>query len=102
VGVLVDAYHVWWDPDLCDELALLGERIADFPVWDWSVPLPAGVLTGRGMMGDGCINLPGLRQAVEDSGYRGLTEVEIFNAGLWQPGEEVFDLACERYLAKSS
>jgi sugar phosphate isomerase/epimerase len=100
VGVLVDAYHVWWDPDLFDELSLLGERIAGFQVCDWTVPLPAGVLTGRGMMGDGCIDLRKMRQAVEDSGYRGLTEVEIFNATLWQrPGEEIFDTACERYLA---
>ncbi|MFI6375680.1 sugar phosphate isomerase/epimerase family protein [Streptomyces sp. NPDC050546] len=100
VGVLVDAYHVWWDPDLYDELALLGERIAGFQVCDWTVPLPAGVLTGRGMTGDGCIDLRGLSRAVEDSGYRGLTEVEIFSSDLWQrPGAEVFDLACERYLA---
>lgn len=100
VGVLVDAYHVWWDPELNDELALLGERIAGFQVCDWTVPLPEGVLTGRGMMGDGCVDLRSLRQAVEAAGYDGLTEVEIFNAGLWQrPGKEVFDLSCERYLA---
>ncbi|MCQ4080853.1 sugar phosphate isomerase/epimerase [Streptomyces sp. RB6PN25] len=100
VGVLVDAYHVWWDPGLFDELALLGQRTAGFQVCDWITPLPAGVLTGRGMMGTGCIDLRTLRQAVERSGYRGLTEVEIFNAYLWElPGHEVLAQACRRYLA---
>jgi enoyl-CoA hydratase/carnithine racemase len=89
VGVLVDACHVWWDPGLFGEPALFGERIAGFQVCDWTVPLPEGVLTGRGMTGDGCVDLRGLRQAVEVGGYRGLTEVEIFNAALWQrPGKD--------------
>ncbi|GGO93110.1 sugar phosphate isomerase/epimerase family protein [Wenjunlia tyrosinilytica] len=100
VGVLVDAYHVWWDPELVDELALLDGRIAGFQVCDWVTPLPAGVLTGRGMMGDGVIDLGALRREVERSGYSGLTEVEIFNARLWQrAGHEVLAEACRRYLA---
>lgn len=99
VGVLVDAYHVWWDPDLFDELRVLGKRIAGFQVCDWVTPLPAGVLTGRGMMGQGCIDLRSLLRAVEDSGYDGLIEVEIFNSELWnRPGYEVFTTACEQYL----
>lgn len=99
VGVLIDAYHVWWDPDLFDEIALLGQRIAGFQVCDWTTPLPRGVLTGRGMMGQGCIDLRALRRAVQSAGYQGLIEVEIFNAELWQqPGEEVFATACEQYL----
>ncbi|NLU71425.1 sugar phosphate isomerase/epimerase [Streptomyces sp. HNM0575] len=100
VGVLVDAYHVWWDPELFDELSLLGPRIAGFQVCDWVTPLPEGVLTGRGMIGHGCIDLRALQHAVYDAGYRGLTEVEIFNAQLWdRPGEEVLTAVCRQYRA---
>ncbi|MGW5445122.1 sugar phosphate isomerase/epimerase family protein [Streptomyces asiaticus] len=100
VGVLVDAYHVWWDPELAAELASLGPRIAGFQVCDWVTPLPAGVLTGRGMVREGVIDLRALRREVERSGYRGLTEVEIFSTRLWErPGPEVLAETCRQYLA---
>ncbi|MGH3098580.1 MAG: sugar phosphate isomerase/epimerase family protein [Streptosporangiales bacterium] len=100
VGVIVDAYHVWWDPRLPDAIARAGERIAAFQVSDWVTPLPAGVLTGRGMMGDGCIPLQAMRQAVENAGYTGPIEVEIFDEALWRlPSSEVLDLVVQRYLA---
>lgn len=99
VGVVVDAYHVWWDPAVYADIAAAGERILSFQVCDWVTPLPAGVLLGRGMMGDGCIELRRLREAVDAAGYRGPIEVEIFNAELWdRPGAVVLDLAVERYL----
>jgi sugar phosphate isomerase/epimerase len=99
VGVVVDAYHVWWDPGVYDDIAAAGERILSFQVCDWVTPLPEGVLLGRGMMGDGCIELRRLRQAVDAAGYTGPIEVEIFNAELWdRPGAEVLDLVVQRYL----
>ena len=65
---------------------------------DWFTPLPAGVLTGRGMMGDGSIELRRLREASDAAGYDGPVEVEIFNQELWDaPGQQVFDLALARY-----
>lgn len=100
VGVIVDAYHLWWDQRLPDAIARAGERIAAFQVSDWVTPLPAGVLTGRGMMGDGCIPLRAMRQAVEHAGYTGPIEVEIFDEALWRrPSAEVLDLVVQRYLA---
>lgn len=83
VGVVVDAYHVWWDPSLGDDLRRAAPRLALYQVCDWVLPLPADVLLARGMMGDGLIDLPGLTAAVEAVGYRGDIEVEIFNADLW-------------------
>ncbi|MGI8720756.1 MAG: sugar phosphate isomerase/epimerase family protein [Geodermatophilaceae bacterium] len=100
VGVIVDAYHVWWDPRLADAVSRAGERIVAYQVSDWVTPLPKGVLTGRGVMGDGCIPLRSIRQAVDSTGYVGPIEVEIFNDRLWnRPGPEVLELIVARYLA---
>ncbi|MGX1615428.1 sugar phosphate isomerase/epimerase family protein [Micromonospora chalcea] len=83
VGVVVDTFHVWWDPDVWRQIARAGPRIASFQVCDFLTPLPADVLLGRGMMGDGHIDFPPLRRAVEAAGYTGDVEVEIFNAEVW-------------------
>lgn len=100
VGVVVDAYHVWWDPAVYQQVARAGaeRRIAAFQVCDWVTPLPEGVLNGRGMIGDGCIELRRLRRAVDAAGYDGPVEVEIFNERLWaMPGRDVLRLALDRY-----
>jgi sugar phosphate isomerase/epimerase len=91
VGVMLDAFHLWWDPDVLAQVARAGltGRIAGFQVSDFLVPLPADVLLGRAMMGEGPIDFPPLCQAVTKAGYAGDVEVEIFNADLWSadPGE---------------
>jgi sugar phosphate isomerase/epimerase len=98
VGVIVDAYHLWWDADVYRQIERAGERIVSYQVSDWVVPLPADTLLGRGMMGDGSIELRRLREACDAAGYDGPIEVEIFNQQLWDaPGQEVFDLALARY-----
>jgi sugar phosphate isomerase/epimerase len=98
VGVVVDVYHLWWDPEVYAQIARAGRRIASFQVCDWVTPLPEGVLVGRGMMGDGCIELRRLREAVDAAGYDGPIEVEIFNERLWEsPASEVLELAVARY-----
>ncbi|WP_219462667.1 sugar phosphate isomerase/epimerase family protein, partial [Nonomuraea rhizosphaerae] len=83
VGVVVDTFHVWWDPRLFDEIARAGRRIASYQVCDFLQPLPADVLLGRGMMGDGVIDFRPITRAVEAAGYTGDVEVEIFNADVW-------------------
>ncbi|GHJ16593.1 sugar phosphate isomerase/epimerase family protein [Micromonospora sp. AKA38] len=99
VGVVVDTFHVWWDPDVWRQIARAGARIASFQVCDFLTPLPADVLLGRGMMGDGHIDFPPLRRAVAAAGYTGDTEVEIFNAEVWatDPDQVVATMA-ERYV----
>jgi sugar phosphate isomerase/epimerase len=90
VGVLVDAYHVWWDPRVHDEIARAGERILGFHVCDWILPLPEGALLGRGLPGDGCADLAALARSVAAAGYRGPIEVEVLNQAVWEmPGDEV-------------
>jgi sugar phosphate isomerase/epimerase len=77
-GVVVDAFHVWWDPEVMHQIERARGKIVGFHVSDWPVPLP-GILMGRAMMGDGVIELRQLRQAVDAVGYSGPIEVEIFN-----------------------
>jgi sugar phosphate isomerase/epimerase len=100
VGVIVDAYHVWWDPDLRAQVGRAAGRILGYHVCDWLVPPPDHLL-GRGMMGDGVIDLRRLRGLVEAAGFQGPIEVEIFNQAIWDaPGDEVLALIKERSLAK--
>jgi sugar phosphate isomerase/epimerase len=82
VGVVLDVFHIWWDPELADSIARCAGRIYGFHVSDWLVPLP-DVLLGRGLMGDGVIDNRGIRTMVEKAGYSGPIEVEIFNRDLW-------------------
>jgi sugar phosphate isomerase/epimerase len=99
LGVVADVYHIWWDPDLYTQLARAAGRIFGFHVNDWLVP-PPDPLLGRGMMGDGVIELRRIRTAVDAAGYSGPIEVEIFNQALWaMPGDEVLARMCASYLA---
>ena len=80
-GVVVDAYHVFWDPELERELERAGGLIAGHHVSDWLVPT-TDLLAGRGLMGDGIIDLPKIRRLVEAAGYDGPIEVEVINPAL--------------------
>jgi len=99
LGVVIDVYHLWWDPGLAREIARAGKarRILGYHVSDWLVPT-RDLLTDRGMMGDGVIDLPAIRAMVEAAGYRGPVEVEIFSAGNWwrRPAEEVLAVCRQR------
>jgi sugar phosphate isomerase/epimerase len=98
VGVVIDAFHVWWDPAVYTEIARAGKTILGYHVSDWAVPLP-GILMGRSIMGDGVIELRRLRQAVEAAGWHGPIEVEIFNDDVWKRADDgVLELICERYV----
>ncbi len=99
VGLVVDVYHVWWDPELAAQIRRASGRIVGFHVSDWLAPPPEH-LEGRGMMGDGVIRLRKIRGLVEGAGYQGPVEVEIFNRQLWNmPGDEVLELIKSRALA---
>ncbi|GAB2523435.1 sugar phosphate isomerase/epimerase family protein [Paramicrobacterium agarici] len=85
VGVVVDTFHVWWDPQLLSQVARAGAggRIASYQVCDWATPLPADVLLARHYPGDGVIDFDSITRAVNDAGYTGDIEVEIFNQEIW-------------------
>jgi sugar phosphate isomerase/epimerase len=102
LGVAVDAYHVWWDPELEAQIARAGRgpvnRVLALHVCDWLVPT-TDLLEDRGMMGDGVIDLPRLRGWVEATGFAGYSEVEIFSKANWwqRDGGEVLDTCIERH-----
>jgi sugar phosphate isomerase/epimerase len=99
VGVVVDTFHVWWEPGVADQLQRAGQRIVSYQICDWITPLPADTLLARGMMGDGHIDFPTFSRSVARAGYRGDVEVEIFNADLWKaPPTWVVDTMIKRYL----
>ena len=101
VGVVVDTYHVWWDPDLQRQIARAGAagRIASYQVCDWTLPLAADALLSRGHVGDGYIDFATITRWVAETGYAGDVEVEIFNQSIWDaPGDETVATLADRYL----
>jgi sugar phosphate isomerase/epimerase len=98
LGVAVDVYHVWWDPDLSEQIARAGlDRLLAYHVCDWLVPT-RNLLTDRGMMGDGVIELRRIRADVEAAGYRGFAEVEIFSEDWWaRPMTDVLETCIARH-----
>jgi sugar phosphate isomerase/epimerase len=98
LGVALDVYHVWWDPDLPRQIARAGSRILTYHVCDWLVPTK-DLLLDRGMPGDGVIDLRGIRAMVEATGYAGHCDVEIFSAQDWWKREpsEVLRMCLERH-----
>jgi sugar phosphate isomerase/epimerase len=98
VGIVADVFHIWWDPLVHQELARAANRLLGFHVSDWLVPLP-DMLLGRGVMGEGIIDIRSLRESVDRAGYTGPIEVEIFNQSLWNEAPDVaLHGICEAYL----
>jgi sugar phosphate isomerase/epimerase len=101
VGVVVDTYHVWWDPELQVQIARAGaeNRLASYQVCDWMLPLAADPLYSRGYMGDGYVDFTSIGRWMSAAGYTGDIEVEIFNQSIWDtPGDEVLETITDRYL----
>jgi sugar phosphate isomerase/epimerase len=101
VGVVIDTYHLWWDDQVWAGIARAGrdERIGCFQVADWVTPLPAGVLLGRGLPGEGCVDMRRFVTAVAAAGYDGPVEVEVFHEQLWsRPGPEILAATIDAYL----
>ncbi|GGL97496.1 sugar phosphate isomerase/epimerase family protein [Nakamurella endophytica] len=100
VGIVIDTFHVWWDPQLPGQIerAAAAGRLALYQVNDFLLPIAADALLSRGMMGDGCIDLADISTRVTAAGYTGPVEVEIFNADIWQQdGAEVVRTVIDRY-----
>lgn len=99
-GVVVDTYHVWWDPYLerAIKRAAAAGRLFSYQVCDWNLPLAAEPLHSRGYMGDGYIDFPSITRMVAATGYTGDIEVEIFNEDVWAtPADDAARIIAERY-----
>jgi sugar phosphate isomerase/epimerase len=100
LGVALDVYHIWWDPEVLPQIARAGkDRLLAFHVCDWLVPT-RDILNDRGMMGDGVIDIKSLRRAVEAEGFAGYSEIEIFSDSWWtKPMDEVLRTCIARHRA---
>jgi sugar phosphate isomerase/epimerase len=98
LGVALDVYHIWWDPEALPQIARAGkDRLLAFHVCDWLVPT-RDLLNDRGMMGDGVIDIKSLRGAVEAQGFGGYAEIEIFSNDWWaKPMDEVLRTCIARH-----
>lgn len=102
LGVAMDVYHCWWDPKLAQQIARAGDakntRLLAYHVCDWLTPT-RDLLNDRGMMGDGVVELKKIRGWVEQAGFAGFAEVEIFSELNWwqRPGAEVLDTCIARH-----
>jgi len=91
VGIAVDVYHLWWDNNLQNEIIRCGKNgnLLAFHVCDWNVPT-IDFLNDRGLMGDGCINIKEIRGWVEETGFSGYNEVEIFSDKYWATDQKMY------------
>jgi sugar phosphate isomerase/epimerase len=91
IGVAVDIYHLWWDPDLEKEIIRCGRQghLLAFHISDWKTPT-SDMLNDRGMMGEGCIPIRKIRSWVENAGFEGFIEVEIFSNVYWKQDQSEF------------
>jgi sugar phosphate isomerase/epimerase len=91
VGVTVDVYHLWWDNNLQREILRCGKNgnLLAFHVCDWNVQTK-DFLNDRGLMGDGCIDIPQIRGWVEETGFSGYNEVEIFSDKYWATEQKTY------------
>lgn len=91
LGIAVDVYHLWWDPNLEKEIKRCGQNgnLSAFHICDWKSPT-LDMLNDRGLMGEGCINIKEIRGWVEESGFNGFIEVEIFSNLYWDQDQAVF------------
>ncbi len=100
VGVAVDTFHVWWDPELKAQIEPAGHegRLASYQVCDFNMPIAADPLLSRGYMGDGVIDFATVTTWVREAGYTGDIEVEIFNQEVWDAdGDSVVETVKARY-----
>jgi len=98
VGIAADVYHIWWDPDVESELRLSAEQntLFGFHICDWRVQT-RHLLTDRGLMGDGCIDVAGFRRLVNEIGFDGFHEIEVFSEEYWAWDQgKYLDLILER------
>ncbi len=103
LGLAVDVYHVWWDPALEMEIKRCGANgsLFAFHICDWLSPT-IDMLNDRGLMGEGCIPIKQIREWVEEAGFSGYNEVEIFSNRWWEHDQHDFlDKIIKAYLQHS-
>jgi len=91
LGIAVDVYHLWFDHALEKQIRRCGENnnLYAFHICDWNVPT-TDMLNDRGLMGEGCIPVKQIRGWIEQAGFSGFHEVEIFSEKFWSMDQDLF------------
>jgi sugar phosphate isomerase/epimerase len=77
VGILADVWHLWDTPDLLEQIRRHSDRIVAVHVDDWRDPTRSWC--DRALPGDGIADVSGILGALDEAGYRGWYELEIFS-----------------------
>jgi sugar phosphate isomerase/epimerase len=77
VGIQFDVWHLWNTPELLDEIPRHAHLIAGVHVNDWREPTRGWA--DRVLPGDGAADLPAILGALDDAGWNGLYDLEIFS-----------------------
>lgn len=99
VGIALDVYHVFWEVDLEEQIQLAAAQgwLQAYHICDFK-PDQDHLLLDRGLMGEGCINLPAIHRWVRQTGFAGPAEVEIFSRKWWAEDQHRFlERICQAY-----
>jgi sugar phosphate isomerase/epimerase len=77
VGIQFDVWHLWNTPHLLEEIPRHADRIAGVHVNDWREPTRGWA--DRVLPGDGAADLPAILGVLEDVGWNGFYDLEIFS-----------------------
>ncbi len=81
-GICLDAWNIWQNAGILEQIKACGDRIFVVQLSDWRTPRS---FQDRLIVGQGEIPLPPLLRAVYESGFRGAYSVEIFSSGVPDP-----------------
>jgi len=82
LGIILDAWHIWWEKDLFALIDRCRGRIAGVHLCDWRAATRS-ILNERTLPGEGVIPLREFCHAVEAAGWIGCWDIEIFSEQHW-------------------
>lgn len=88
VGIVFDTWHMWDSPHVLDSARRFASHILGVQVADYRDPPRSA--RDRAIPGEGCANLPRLFEALQEGGYAGWYDIEIFSDELWKLEPEEF------------
>ena len=77
IGIQFDVWHLWNTPTLYDDIAAEVDRFTGVHVCDRRNPTRGWA--DRALPGEGSADVPGILRALDDAGWVGLYDIEIFS-----------------------
>lgn len=91
VGIAIDTFHVWWETNLETEIKTCAENghLFAFHICEFKPDFDHPLLD-RGLPGEGVNATPRILKMIRETGFTGLTEVEIFSRKYWAMNQHDF------------